>query len=113
MGESFFREVYAIVARIPKGKVVTYGQLAICLGNPRAARTVGWAMKGAPPELRLPCHRVVNRLGKMAPDHVFGGADVQRSRLEDEGVTFDTEGRVDLDKHLWSVGPESVSQIVA
>jgi methylated-DNA-protein-cysteine methyltransferase-like protein len=113
MGESFFRQVYEIVARIPEGKVVTYGQLAICLGSPRAARTVGWAMKSAPADVNLPCHRVVNRLGNMSPDHVFGGADVQRSRLEREGVTFDTEGRVDLDKHLWDIGPESVSQIVA
>jgi methylated-DNA-protein-cysteine methyltransferase-like protein len=112
MSESFFREVYAIVARIPKGKVVTYGQLAICLGNPRAARTVGWAMKSAPPELRLPCHRVVNRLGKMAPHHVFGGAAIQRALLESEGVGFDVEGRIDLDTHLWDIAPESVSQIV-
>ncbi len=109
---SFFGQVYEIVARIPRGKVVTYGQLAIYLGSPRAARTVGWAMGSAPPELGLPCHRVVDRAGGMAPDHVFGGATIQRSLLESEGVTFDAEGRIDLDEHLWAIGPHSVSQIL-
>jgi methylated-DNA-protein-cysteine methyltransferase-like protein len=112
MSESFFRQVYEIVARIPRGKVVTYGQLAIYLGSPGAARTVGWAMKSAPPELDLPCHRVVDRAGRMAPDHVFGGLAIQRSLLESEGVGFDAEGRIDLDEHLWAIGPDSVSQIV-
>ena len=112
MCESFFRQVYEIVARIPPGKVVTYGQVAIYLGAPRGARTVGWAMKAAPPHLDLPCHRVVAGDGRMAPDHVFGGAAVQRSLLEREGVGFDAEGRLDLDEHLWAIGPDSVSQLV-
>ncbi len=112
MADGFFRQVYEIVARIPKGKVVTYGQLAIVLGSPRAARTVGWAMKSAPPELDLPCHRVVDRSGNLAPDHVFGGARIQRALLEGEGVAFDREGRVDLDRHLWDIGPDSISQLL-
>ncbi len=49
----------------------------------------------------------------MAPDHVFGGAAIQRSLLESEGVGFDAEGRIDLDEHLWAIGPDSVGQIVA
>jgi methylated-DNA-protein-cysteine methyltransferase-like protein len=112
MADGFFRQVYEIVARIPKGKVVTYGQLAIRLGRPRAARTVGWAMKSAPPELGLPCHRVVDRFGHLAPDYVFGGSHIQRALLEGEGIAFDAEGCVDLDRHLWDIGPDSTSQLL-
>lgn len=99
--KTFFQEVYEIVAKIPRGKVATYGQIAALLGNPRSARTVGWAMWEAPPGLGLPCHRVVNRLGAMAPSHVFGGEGIQRAMLEEEGVTFKADGCVDLEKHLW------------
>ena len=93
---AFFAEVYRIVAQIPAGKVATYGQIAAWLGAPRGARTVGWAMWECPPELGLPCHRVVNRSGAMAPDHVFGGEERQRAMLAAEGVTqFRTGGSAD------------------
>jgi len=97
----FFKEVYDIVARIPEGKVATYGQIAAMLGNPRAARTVGWAMASAPSHLRLPCHRVVNREGRLSPDWVFGGYEAQRAELEAEGVLFRRDGRIDMKKCLW------------
>lgn len=97
----FFDSVYAIVAQIPPGCVLTYGQIAAMAGNPRAARIVGYAMNSAPNDRGLPCHRVVNRSGAMAPGLIFGGADRQRSQLESEGVTFKTDGCIDLDKHLW------------
>ncbi|MCL4515667.1 MAG: methylated-DNA--[protein]-cysteine S-methyltransferase [Firmicutes bacterium] len=99
--KEFFQEVYKIVARIPRGKVATYGQIAALLGNPGSARTVGWAMWEAPAHMGLPCHRVVNRLGAMAPAHTFGGEGIQRAMLEKEGVTFKPNGCVDLEKHLW------------
>jgi len=99
--EGFFSEVYKIVALIPPGKVATYGQIAAMLGDPRNARTVGWAMASAPRRLHLPCHRVVNRSGQLSPDFVFGGYEVQRAELEAEGVIFKRNGKIDLKKCLW------------
>lgn len=97
----FFNDIYEIVAKIPKGSVTTYGMIARLLGRPNAARIVGWAMNSAPSDRDLPCHRVVNKAGDMAPNNVFGGADLQRAILESEGVTFLADGRIDMDKHLW------------
>ena len=97
----FFKEVYEIVAEIPPGKVASYGQIAAMLGNPRAARTVGWAMAGGPRHLQLPCHRVVNKAGRLSPDPVFGGYEVQRAELEAEGVIFKRDGRIDMKKCMW------------
>lgn len=94
-------ELYDIVARIPKGMVTTYGQIAIMLGDPQGARAVGRAMQRVPCHLDLPCHRVVNKAGAMAPDFVFGGADKQRAILEREGVTFTADGCIDMKRHLW------------
>lgn len=99
--EQFFKRVYEIVAQIPEGNVITYGQIAATLGDAKAAQKVGWAMASAPAELQLPCHRVVNKSGAMAPDAVFGGADKQRAMLEQEGVTFTDDGCIDMRKHLW------------
>ncbi len=98
---NFFERVYDIVSRIPEGRVATYGQIALMLGNPYASRIVGYAMHSAPPERNLPCHRVVNREGRMAPGNIFGGEKVQRTRLEKEGITFLDNGCIDMDKHLW------------
>lgn len=98
---SFFQEVYNIVTQIPPGKIATYGQIAAMLGSPHGARTVGWAMQSAPEDLRLPCHRVVNRLGEMAPGYAFGGSDIQRAMLEAESVVFKEDGSIDMKKHLW------------
>jgi len=92
----FFQQVYAIVESIPHGKVVSYGQIARLLGNPRAARQVGWAMRVCPEH--LPWQRVV-----MADGSVTGGvyADIRRALLEGEGVTFLPDGRVDMNACGW------------
>lgn len=103
MLNGFFSRVYEIAARIPAGKVATYGQIASLLGQPRSARVVGWAMKAAPGHLNLPCHRVVNKLGVMSPDYVFGSSEIQRNLLISEGITFKPNGRIDLEKHLWNI----------
>lgn len=95
----FFEEVYRIVSNIPEGSVMTYGMIAAMLGRPRAARIVGYAMHDAPYERQLPCHRVVNREGKLSPDSIFGEG-VQRKLLEAEGITFKLNGCIDMDKHL-------------
>lgn len=104
--KDFFRMVYEVVARIPEGKVATYGQIALMVGQPRSARIVGWAMRGASEKLNLPCHRVVNRFGELAPDYAFGAQEVQRQILISEGITFKENGRIDLKKHLWVGGEE-------
>ena len=93
-----YEEIYLIVAAIPAGKVVTYGQLAMMVGG-MTAREAGRAMSRAPSGLFA--HRVVNRLGEMSPAYVFGGQDVQRAALESEGVTFTKAGRIDMKKHRW------------
>jgi methylated-DNA-protein-cysteine methyltransferase related protein len=97
----YFSRVYQIVSRIPAGKVATYGQIALLLGNPRGARTVGWALHSNPYPKVVPCHRVVNKEGELSGGFAFGGGEKQRSFLEEEGVHFLPDGRVDLKGHLW------------
>jgi O-6-methylguanine DNA methyltransferase len=88
--------VYDVVATIPRGKVMTYGQIASVLGGFYSGRTVGFAMRAAPRERNLPCHRVVNKQGEMAPGYCFGGAENQRRMLRKEGVVFKPDGRIDM-----------------
>lgn len=95
-----YQKIYEIVADIPEGKVATYGQIAWMAGRPGAPRVVGYAMRIVSKELKLPCHRVVNQTGKMAPNHVFGG-NLQRTMLEQEGVTFLSNGCIDMKKCQW------------
>lgn len=104
MRPGYFSQVYRIVSRIPEGKVTTYGQIASLLGNPRGARTVGWALHSNPYPKVVPCHRVVNKEGELSGGFAFGGWETQRSLLEEEGVRFLTGGRVDLERHLWQPG---------
>ena len=92
----FSQRVYDIAAGIPAGKVMTYGQIALIIGNPGWARRAGRAMFHAPSD--IPCHRVINSKGEMAPDYAFGGKDIQREMLENEGVVFKSNGCVDLKK---------------
>ena len=98
---SVFERIYDVVCAIPKGKVATYGQVALLAGNPRWARVVGYALHKNPAFGVIPCHRVVNREGKTAPAFAFGGEDVQRQMLEAEGVVFDDDGRIDLAVYGW------------
>lgn len=98
---SVFKRIYDVVCQIPKGKVATYGTVALMAGNPRWARVVGYALHNNPAPGVIPCHRVVNREGKVADSFVFGGGDIQRQMLEAEGVIFDADGYVDLDKYGW------------
>src|SRR6266446_7746631 len=93
----FYRLVYAVVRRVPRGKVVTYGQVAAILGQPRGARAVGVALGAlrAPLVEIVPWQRVINAAGRCTHRDGFW-ADIQRERLEEEGVRFDADGRVDL-----------------
>lgn len=95
-----FSAFYAMVRRIPAGKVATYGQIARLAGMPRCARTVGYAMATCT-DLSVPCHRVVDRFGgtKAAFDRLAPGT--QRALLEAEGVLFRPDGTADLESCLW------------
>ncbi len=98
MHNSIFKKVYNLTRKIPKGKVATYGDIAKKLAtNPR---TVGWALHGNK-ESSVPCHRVVDRNGKIAVNYGFGGAREQKQRLVSEGVKFKDENHVDFKSHLW------------
>jgi methylated-DNA-protein-cysteine methyltransferase-like protein len=99
--DGFFARVYALVARIPRGKVATYGQIARMLGAPRAARTVGWAMHDNPHGSRVPCQRVVQQGGSCSPNFRIGDPGAQRRLLEREGVWFLLDGRIDMQAHQW------------
>lgn len=98
---SFYNEVYNIVKKIPKGKVATYGQIALLAGSPRASRAVGYALHKNPDQGTIPCHRVVNKEGRLAPAFAFGGLDAQVMLLESEGVKV-KDGYVDIKKYLWN-----------
>lgn len=96
-----FKKIYDVVSRIPKGKVATYGLVARMAGNPRWSRVVGYALHNNPAPGVIPCHRVVNREGKVAEGFAFGGSAIQRKMLEDEGIVFEADGHIDLEKYLW------------
>lgn len=101
---NFYQRVYEAVKKIPCGKVTTYGQIALMAGSPRASRVVGGALHRNPTPGEVPCHRVVNREGRLAPDFAFGGPDVQKMLLEAEGVAVSSAGLVDLSQYLWMGG---------
>ncbi len=100
--DPFNRAVYAYLKTVPRGKVVTYGQVARAIGFPRAARRVGRALHVNPEPGIIPCHRVVFRDGSLASSFAFGGAGVQAAMLRLEGVEVE-DGRVDLGKYRWEV----------
>lgn len=101
MSDGVFARIYEVVCAIPRGRVATYGQVAALAGNPRWARVVGYALHVNPQPGVIPCHRVVNRLGETSSAFAFGGEDVQRQLLEEEGVEFTADGRVDLSRFRW------------
>ncbi len=97
---TFRGAVHRLVRGIPRGRVATYGQLAALLGQPRAARAVGAALRRCPAD--LPWHRVVNARGGISARRRMSGMITQRIRLEQEGVSF-RQGRVVLRRHRWEV----------
>lgn len=92
--DNFFEKVYEIVKKIPKGGVMTYGQIAEMLGT-KDARRVGHALHANKNGQEVPCHRVVNKDGRLAPGYAFGGPNEQRNRLIAEGVEFVDENHID------------------
>ncbi len=99
--QTFRRRVLDLVARIPPGRVMTYGQLALLADEPGNARQVGYVLNGlGPGEADLPWQRVINAQGRLSTYKV-GTGDLQRRLLEAEGVTFDETGRCDLERLRW------------
>lgn len=96
--KTMYERIYDAVLTIPRGKVATYGQVAAIAGNGGAARVVGNALHVNPAPGVIPCHRVVNVQGRLAPGFAFGGEDEQRHLLEAEGVEV-IDHRVDLKKY--------------
>ena len=93
--------IYEYLATIPKGKVVTYGQIAKFLGNPNLARTVGNILHENPDGDKYPCYKVVNAQGKLAENYAFGGLKFQKMRLEADGIIVNND-KVDLKKYQWN-----------
>jgi methylated-DNA-protein-cysteine methyltransferase-like protein len=98
--------VYKIVRRIPRGRVMTYGQIAYMLGQGYTPRTVGFVMHGAD-ESNTPWHRVINSQGKCSTGRIVLPPDKQQRMLEREGVKFDETGRCKLEQFLWQPRPRS------
>ncbi len=95
MSQTFFERVYGVVRVIPRGQVATYGQIARILEHPHASRTVGWALQALREGTDVPWYRVVTALGAV---HFAE----QRALLEQEGVVFDAQGRVDMRAYQWA-----------
>ncbi len=97
-----FERIYAVVRRIPRGRVATYGQVALlALGRPNGGRTAGWALRVVREGSAVPWQRVVNAGGRIVTRGREGSAARQRQLLEDEGIVFEPDGRVDLDRFGW------------
>jgi len=99
--KSFSEKVYEIVAKIPKGKVATYGQVACLAGSPLAARAVGSLMRNNKDTKRIPCHRVVAADASLR-GYAYGGISAKRAKLLAEGVMF-KGAYIDLFKSLWKL----------
>ncbi len=102
---TFYERVYDVVREVPLGQATTYGHVARALGSPRASRGVGWALKAVASTsagpMSVPCHRVVNREGRLTGRAHFETPTVMEERLRSEQVPFLPDGRVDLEACLW------------
>ena len=102
LGDETIAAICAVVRRIPKGWVATYGQVAAMAGLPRRARLVGHVLQHLDPAVDIPWHRVVNAKGEVSYSASRNGGDaVQRRRLEAEGIEFDKHDRFDLERFRW------------
>ena len=101
METNFIYQVWKITKKIPKGKVVTYGQIASLISTKFVPRLVGFVLHQNK-DPNVPCHRVVNRAGKIAQNYVYGGLSEQKKKLESENVKFRDKMHVDLKKYQWS-----------
>lgn len=96
-----YKRIYAVVSKIPKGRVATYGQIAKLAGMPRHARQVGYALNALPREMRLPWQRVINSKGEISKRAEFFFETEQKKLLKREGVSFNAQGRTSLQRFQW------------
>jgi methylated-DNA-protein-cysteine methyltransferase-like protein len=99
--EATYRRIHRVVAAIPKGRVATYGQVAVLAGLPRRARLVGRALTALDGDSGVPWHRVINAQGRISSRDGSPYEHFQRLLLEEEGVDLDERGRIDLDRFGW------------
>ena len=97
---NFFEQVYAVVKKIPEGRVTSYGAIANFLSTKNAARMVGWAMNASHTDPEIPAHRVVNRNGVLTGKNFFGEG-VMQDRLESEGLVIQEDQIIDFPKVFW------------
>ena len=104
--QTFFEQVYAVVRKIPHGRVTTYGAIATFLGSRGSSRMVGWAMNHShASDPSLPAHRVVNRNGILTGKHHFGSPNLMRQLLENEGIEIEDDRVLNFDQHFWDPSP--------
>jgi methylated-DNA-protein-cysteine methyltransferase-like protein len=100
---STYEQIYAVVRKIPRGRVTTYGAVARLAGLPGQPRLVGYALSALPSGSKVPWHRVINARGEVSLRTSATGAGItQRILLEQERVKFDAAGRVALDRFGWN-----------
>tara|TARA_B110000238_G_scaffold157997_1_gene171142 strand:+ start:731 stop:1060 length:330 start_codon:yes stop_codon:yes gene_type:complete len=97
----FFEKVYEVAAKIPYGRVTSYGAIAKYLGSPKSARMVGWAMNASHSNPNFSAHRVVNRIGLLSGKHHFGGTNLMQQLLESEGIAVEENQIQNFEKYFW------------
>lgn len=100
---SFFEQVFLVIAQIPEGRITTYGAIANCLGTKSGARMVGWALKASIQHSNaLPAHRVVNRQGLLSGKMHFATPTTMQTLLEQEGIAVENDQVVYFNRHFWN-----------
>lgn len=103
----FYEQIYELVRTIPPGKVATYGQIAELLGKPHHARQIGYALYRVAPDSDIPWQRVVNAQGMISHSPQRQGSDdLQRILLEEEGIIFNSQDKLDLRRYRWQPEPD-------
>ena len=113
---SLSAKIYALVRACPPGRVTTYGWLAAAVDYPRGARMVGWIMSATPSHLQIPAHRVISKEGELTGSKAFGPRDRMRNLLEEEGIEFGPDGRVDMKRFGWNprldLDPDELEEVL-
>jgi methylated-DNA-protein-cysteine methyltransferase-like protein len=113
--ENLKEKIYALVKKIPRGKVSTYGDIAAFAGSPRAAREVGWALSALPFDTTLPWWRVINAQGAISPrsGDDKGAFEHQAAPLRKEKIQVNKEGKLELEAYRWRPRPTTIAAILS
>ncbi len=110
VGPSRWEKYYAVVRRIPRGRIATYAQVALLAGTPRAARQVGRVLYFYARAAKVPWQRVINHYGGIST-YKIGTGELQRALLEDEGVDFRQDGSLDLERYQWRPKQSTIDKL--